>query len=112
MVRMPDFHFVEPASGSATPLPFPRDSTAAVWTVHLARDDEWRGQRDKLTRRAISSDFPKSCQAQESKIFRFRRRANQWFESARLTRQEGRLAIVTKRAVGCDGRGCADDERH
>jgi hypothetical protein len=23
------------------------------------------------------------------------RRANQWFESARLTRQEGRLAIVT-----------------
>jgi hypothetical protein len=29
------------------------------------------------------------------KIFRFRRRANQWFLSARLTRQEGRLAIVT-----------------
>jgi len=26
----------------------------------------------------------------------------------RPTRQEGRLAIVTKRAVGCDGRGSLD----
>src|SRR5258707_4122874 len=32
-------------------------------------------------------------------------RANQWHFSARLTRQEGRLAIVTKRAGGCGGRG-------
>ena|ERR1700686_2339759 len=38
--------------------------------------------------------------------------ANQWHFSARLTRQEGRLAIVTKRAVGCGGRGGAIDERH
>jgi hypothetical protein len=29
----------------------------------------------------------------------------------RLTRQEGRLAIVAKRAVGCGGRGGAFDER-
>jgi alkanesulfonate monooxygenase SsuD/methylene tetrahydromethanopterin reductase-like flavin-dependent oxidoreductase (luciferase family) len=35
------------------------------------------------------------------------RRANQWPFSARFTRQEGRLAIVTKRVVGCGGReGC------
>ena len=33
------------------------------------------------------------------------------FVSARLARQEGRLAIVTKRAAGCGGRGCAFDER-
>jgi hypothetical protein len=43
----------------------------------------------------ITSDFQKSCQAPESKIFRFRGRANQCFESSRLARQEGRLAIVT-----------------
>jgi hypothetical protein len=58
----------------------------------------------------ITSDFQKSCQAPESKIFRFRDRANHWIESARLARQEGRLAIVTKRAAGCGGRGCAFDE--
>ena len=38
------------------------------------------------------------------KIFRLTRRANQRYQLARLTRQEGRLAIVTKRAVGCGGR--------
>jgi hypothetical protein len=43
----------------------------------------------------ITSDYRKSCQAPESKIFRFRRRANQRHESARLTRQEGRIMIVT-----------------
>src|SRR5258707_13644600 len=36
-----------------------------------------------------------ASQASLRKIFRFGRRANQWFLSARLTRQEGRLAIVT-----------------
>ena len=36
-----------------------------------------------------------ASQARLRKIFRFGRRANQWFLSARLTRQEGRLAIVT-----------------
>ena len=46
------------------------------------------------------------------KIFRLTRRANQRYQLARLTRQEGRLAIVTKRAVGCGGRGCAFDEQH
>ena len=55
---------------------------------------------------------PKVCPAQRKEIFRLRRRANQRYYFARLTRQEGRLAIVTKRAVGCGGRGCADDERH
>ena len=43
----------------------------------------------------ITSDFQKSCQARKSKIFRFPRRANQRHKSARLTRQEGRIAIVT-----------------
>jgi len=49
----------------------------------------------------------KICRDVCAKIFRFPRRANHWFNYARLTRQEGRLAIVTKRAVGCGGReGC------
>jgi len=46
-----------------------------------------------------------ACPALVRKIIRFRRRANHLYEFARLTRQEGRLAIVTKRAVGCGGRG-------
>jgi hypothetical protein len=36
-----------------------------------------------------------ACPALPQKIFRFTRRANQWFVSARLTQEEGRLAIVT-----------------
>src|SRR5258708_5683821 len=38
--------------------------------------------------------------------------ANQWHFSARLTRQEGRVAIVTKRAVGCGGRGSVGVRRN
>ena len=45
---------------------------------------------DKLARRQITSDFPKSCQARESKIFRFRSHANQSHNSACLTADEGR----------------------
>jgi hypothetical protein len=44
---------------------------------------------DKLTRRAK---------------FRLTRRANHFYKFARLTRQEGRIAIVTKRGMGCGGR--------
>ena len=38
----------------------------------------------------ITSDFQKPCQAQESKIFRFRSHANQSHNSARLMADEGR----------------------
>jgi hypothetical protein len=51
-----------------------------------------RPECDKITRRANQS---KPCPALPRKIFRFRRRANQWFDSARLTRCEGRIAVVT-----------------
>ncbi|MEH2552378.1 hypothetical protein V1283_009023 [Bradyrhizobium sp. AZCC 2262] len=60
--------------------------------------------RDKSTRRQITSDFQKSRQAQESKIFRFTCRANQRHVSARLTRWRG-ARERHERAVGCDGRG-------
>ena len=43
----------------------------------------------------ITSDYRKSCQVPESKIFYFPRRANHRHELARLTRQEGRIMIVT-----------------
>jgi hypothetical protein len=43
------------------------------------------------------------------KTFRFRRRANQHYDSARLTADEGRVAIVTNVVVGCGGRGCCDE---
>ena len=45
--------------------------------------------------RQINSDYPKSCQAPESKIFRFRRHPNHRYHFARPPRQEGRIAIVT-----------------
>jgi hypothetical protein len=61
--------------------------------------------RDKTTRRA---NHPKPCPALYEKIFRLSRRANQRPFSARLTRQEGRLAIVTDVAVGCGGRESCD----
>jgi hypothetical protein len=37
----------------------------------------------------------KSCPALAQKIFLLTRRANQRYQLARLTRQEGRIAIVT-----------------
>jgi hypothetical protein len=37
---------------------------------------------------------PKVCPALAAKIFRLTRRANQCFDSARLTADEGRVAIV------------------
>ena len=40
--------------------------------------------------RQITSDFPKSCQARESKIFRLTSHANHRHNSARLTADEGR----------------------
>ena len=54
-----------------------------------SRPDGGRGC-DKTTRRAK---------------FRLTRRANHFYKLARLTRQEGRIAIVTKRGMGCGGRG-------
>jgi hypothetical protein len=82
--------------------------------IHATR---WLAMTDVLATRLpdgqITCVFSHTAsQARLRKIFRFGRRANQWFLSARLTRQEGRIAIVTKRAVGCGGRGCAFDERH
>jgi hypothetical protein len=45
----------------------------------------------------------KTCPALSAKIFRLTRRANQRYQLARLTRQEGRCARH-ERAVGCGGR--------
>jgi hypothetical protein len=65
----------------------------------VARNDDVEAQTrqidptDKSLR--IFRNRVKSQNRKESKIFRFRRRANQWFDSARLTRQEGRIMIVT-----------------
>jgi hypothetical protein len=53
----------------------------------------------------------KTCPAPCEKIFRFGHRANQWFLSARLTRQEGRLAIVTNVRWDAVDAEAATDER-
>src|SRR5258708_37188149 len=48
----------------------------------------------------ITSDFPKSCQAQELKIFRFRRRANQGHINCHPVPPRGASAIVTNVGQG------------
>jgi hypothetical protein len=60
----------------------------------------WSSRRSPVTISAkgeIRLNFQRDsiCPVPRAKKFRFRRRANQWLLSARLTRQEGRLAIVT-----------------
>ena len=47
----------------------------------------------------------------ESKILRFRRRANQRHRLAYPVPLRGASAIVTNVGTGCGGRGCAPDER-
>ena len=70
---------------------------ATLARASILTDEAERGRScDKFNPSGKISLFPKG---------------NQPYNFARLTRQEGRLAIVTKRAVGCGGRGCAFDER-
>src|SRR5207253_1640045 len=59
--------------------------TASLPAQALSRDAPATKQPDGQ----INSDFPKSCQPRESKIFLFQRRANQWLNFARLTRMRG-----------------------
>jgi hypothetical protein len=67
--------------------------------LRCARNDDVEAQTRQIDPTGksllIFRSHVKPQNRKESKIFRFRRRANQWFDSARLTRQEGRIAIVT-----------------
>jgi hypothetical protein len=72
-----------------------------VGTLRFAHPTNFYASPDLKT--LPDGQIKKTCPAPCEKIFRFGHWANQWFLSARLTRQEGRLAIVTKRAVGCGG---------
>ena len=47
----------------------------------------------------------KTCPAHRAKIFRFRRRANQFYQFAPSRSERGALAIVTNVGTGCGGRG-------
>src|SRR5882757_3694694 len=80
----------------------PDNRRRGVWVPDRARFARLSGTTSKSQ---PDGQIKKSCPAPRAKIFRLTRRANQGHDSARLTRQEGRLAIVTKRAVGCGGRG-------
>ena len=57
-----------------------------------------------------SGKSPNSRLALHVKIFRLTQRPNHCLTSARLTADEGRVAIVTNVAVGCGGRFGAQDE--
>src|SRR5438128_7109207 len=67
-----------------------------------------RSHCDKSTRRA---NHPKVCPALRAKIFRLTRRANQCSFFARLTADEGRLAIVTNVRWDAVDVKCVADER-
>ena len=54
---------------------------------------------------ASSGKSPRTCPARPRKIFHSPRRANHRYKLAPSHPKKGRLAIVTKRAVGCGGRG-------
>src|SRR5258706_16253310 len=64
------------------------------------------GFTPKLPDGQITSDFPKSCQAPKSKIFRFAPDPNQFTDSHRLvpTRGADRASSRTL-GTGCGGRG-------
>ena len=64
----------------------------AAWSCAFPRQTDPTGQ--------ITSDFPKSCQAQELKIFRFRRRANQGHINCHPVPPRGASAIVTNVGQG------------
>jgi len=53
--------------------------------ICLAQAQSCPAACDQLARRQITSDFPKSCQARDWKIFRFRSYPNQRHNSACLT---------------------------
>ena len=69
--------------------------------LRLARNDEIRFRLRPI---GTTGKSPKVCPLPRAKIFRLTRRANQCSFFARLTADEGRVAIVTNVAVGCGGR--------
>ena len=60
--------------------------------LRAVRNDDGRRQTRQIDPTGKSA---KTCPALARKIFHLTRRANQRYDSARLTRQEGRVAIVT-----------------
>src|SRR5664279_3969710 len=52
-----------------------------------------------------SLDGGRACGKTTRRANSLNRRANQFYKFVRLTRQEERIAIVTKRGMGCGGRG-------
>jgi hypothetical protein len=77
-----------------------RMSLSPIWAISSSM---------AFSRCFVPPDYPtgkskKPVQPLLQKYFASPRRANQGHNSARLTQEEGRLAIVTKRAVRCGGR--------
>jgi hypothetical protein len=93
---------------------FLRVGTLSLCPPHARRTDlrcaQAQSRRTTATNqhdRQITSDYPKSCQVWESKIFRFRSNPNQSHNSARLT-QSRDARDRHERAVRCGGRGGRD----
>ena len=60
-------------------------------------------------RKPFQTDLP--CPVPRAKKFRFPSSSIRWFVAPSRLRHEGRIAIVTTREAGCDGRNSARDER-
>jgi hypothetical protein len=72
----------------------------ALLTMRIANHELRRVARNENLRPSLrqtdpTGKSPKSCPARFAKIFRLTRRANQCFFYARLSADEGRVAIVT-----------------
>jgi len=72
----------------------------------FARNDEVRSPG---ATKQPDGQINETCRVLRAKIFRSRRRANQWFNSARLTRR-GAIAIVTNVRWDAVDAGAATDE--
>jgi hypothetical protein len=90
-----------------------RMATSSSWRGRRSGARGFRARASRLcpTGKSLPLASSSNCRALPRKIFRLTRRANQRYQLARLTRQEGRLAIVTNARWDAVDEVAAADER-
>jgi hypothetical protein len=96
-----------PESGNGSRLPPSRVESPQVWLGSIRP----RGHRRCPTAKSVLMGHGTTCPVLRPKVFRLTRRANQRYQLARLTRQEGRLAIVTNVRWDAVDANATTDER-
>src|SRR4029077_10299055 len=93
-------------------LPFIQRCTRCWLTVDFGISHATRGSTKQLIQQAFicgCRDLLEVCPALPRKIFRLTRRANQRYDSARLTRQEGRAHVTNARGDAVDVKATTDE---